>query len=107
MCCLLVNNVKEFLCYKIISGTTADWWSVGVILFELIVGIPPFNAEHPQVICSSTVIVQVVVQILSSGSLMYLYFLSIFLLVFFYFLNFFGVHISLFIFYLSLFLCYY
>ncbi|XP_077232845.1 putative serine/threonine protein kinase IREH1 isoform X3 [Tasmannia lanceolata] len=29
-------------------GTTADWWSVGVILFELIVGIPPFNAEHPQ-----------------------------------------------------------
>lgn len=32
-----------------ISGTTADWWSVGVILFELIVGIPPFNAEHPQV----------------------------------------------------------
>ncbi|KAK8600011.1 hypothetical protein V6N12_049872 [Hibiscus sabdariffa] len=30
-------------------GTTADWWSVGVILFELIVGIPPFNAEHPQV----------------------------------------------------------
>ena len=32
------------------SGFTADWWSVGVILFELIVGIPPFNAEHPQVI---------------------------------------------------------
>ncbi|KAL9255188.1 putative serine/threonine protein kinase IREH1 [Drosera capensis] len=29
-------------------GATADWWSVGVILFELIVGIPPFNAEHPQ-----------------------------------------------------------
>ncbi|KAG9140748.1 hypothetical protein Leryth_006929 [Lithospermum erythrorhizon] len=29
-------------------GTTADWWSVGVILFELLVGLPPFNAEHPQ-----------------------------------------------------------
>ncbi|XP_073526065.1 uncharacterized protein [Phyllobates terribilis] len=29
-------------------GKTADWWSVGVILFELLVGIPPFNAEHPQ-----------------------------------------------------------
>ncbi|CAD5166016.1 unnamed protein product [Musa acuminata subsp. malaccensis] len=29
-------------------GPTADWWSVGVILFELLVGIPPFNAEHPQ-----------------------------------------------------------
>ncbi|KAK1316475.1 Serine/threonine-protein kinase AtPK2/AtPK19 [Acorus calamus] len=29
-------------------GPTADWWSVGIILFELLVGIPPFNAEHPQ-----------------------------------------------------------
>ncbi|KAK2975849.1 hypothetical protein RJ640_022866, partial [Escallonia rubra] len=29
-------------------GATADWWSVGVILFELLVGIPPFNAEYPQ-----------------------------------------------------------
>ncbi|EPS71542.1 hypothetical protein M569_03217, partial [Genlisea aurea] len=28
-------------------GATADWWSVGVILFELLVGIPPFNAENP------------------------------------------------------------
>jgi len=31
------------------AGASADWWSVGVILFELIVGIPPFNSEHPQV----------------------------------------------------------
>ncbi|KAG1368160.1 hypothetical protein COCNU_14G006280 [Cocos nucifera] len=29
-------------------GPTADWWSVGIILFELLVGISPFNAEHPQ-----------------------------------------------------------
>ncbi|KAF2542697.1 hypothetical protein F2Q68_00032393 [Brassica cretica] len=33
---------------NVASGATADWWSVGIILFELIVGIPPFNAEHPQ-----------------------------------------------------------
>ncbi|KAI3731256.1 hypothetical protein L1987_62444 [Smallanthus sonchifolius] len=31
-----------------VVGATADWWSVGVILFELLVGIPPFNAESPQ-----------------------------------------------------------
>lgn len=29
-------------------GATADWWSVGIILFELLVGIPPFNAETSQ-----------------------------------------------------------
>ncbi|KAL4280346.1 hypothetical protein GQ457_03G013010 [Hibiscus cannabinus] len=31
-------------------GSTADWWSVGIILFELLVGLPPFNAETPQLI---------------------------------------------------------
>ncbi|GAB2291307.1 hypothetical protein Dimus_025565 [Dionaea muscipula] len=31
-------------------GYAADWWSVGIILFELITGVPPFNAETPEII---------------------------------------------------------
>lgn len=27
------------------SGPAVDWWALGVILFELITGIPPFNAD--------------------------------------------------------------
>lgn len=54
LCKYLVKsyNLNCFLPLSIIisAGASADWWSVGVILFELIVGIPPFNAEHPQVL---------------------------------------------------------
>ncbi|CAN1126932.1 Probable serine/threonine protein kinase IRE4 [Linum perenne] len=31
-------------------GYASDWWSVGIILFELITGIPPFTAEQPEMI---------------------------------------------------------
>ncbi|ONK65314.1 uncharacterized protein A4U43_C07F35850 [Asparagus officinalis] len=47
-------GTPDYLAPEILLGTghgaSADWWSVGVILFELLVGIPPFNAEHPQTI---------------------------------------------------------
>jgi serine/threonine kinase 38 len=28
-----------------------DWWSVGAIMFEMMVGYPPFFSEDPSVIC--------------------------------------------------------
>ena len=30
---------------------TVDWWSVGAILFEMLVGYPPFFSDEPSVTC--------------------------------------------------------
>ncbi|XP_073299814.1 probable serine/threonine protein kinase IRE [Primulina huaijiensis] len=49
---LSVAGTPDYLAPEILlgmeHGATADWWSAGVILFEILVGIPPFNADDPQ-----------------------------------------------------------
>ena len=34
---------------------TVDWWSIGVILFEMIVGYPPFFSDEPSVTCKKII----------------------------------------------------
>jgi serine/threonine protein kinase len=29
-------------------GQAVDWWALGIIMFEFLTGVPPFNAETPQ-----------------------------------------------------------
>ncbi|KAH9758652.1 putative serine/threonine protein kinase IRE4 [Citrus sinensis] len=47
-------GTPDYLAPEILLGTehgyAADWWSVGIILFEFITGIPPFTAESPEII---------------------------------------------------------
>ncbi|XP_008234378.2 PREDICTED: probable serine/threonine protein kinase IRE [Prunus mume] len=54
-----VVGTPDYLAPEILLGmghsATADWWSVGAILFELLVGLPPFNAEHPQQIFNNII----------------------------------------------------
>lgn len=45
-------GTPEYLAPEIIScrghGKTADWWSFGILVFEMLVGIPPFYNENVQ-----------------------------------------------------------
>jgi len=47
-------GTPEYLAPEIITnkghGKGADWWTFGVLLYEMIVGIDPFNANDPMII---------------------------------------------------------
>ena len=38
-----------------------DWWALGVLVFELVVGIPPFHADSPQEIFGFVLVYECVV----------------------------------------------
>jgi serine/threonine protein kinase len=46
-------GTPDYLAPEILLGTehgyAADWWSAGIVLFELLTGIPPFTASRPEV----------------------------------------------------------
>eukprot|EP01105_Mastigella_eilhardi_P003832 TRINITY_DN1499_c0_g1_i14.p1 TRINITY_DN1499_c0_g1~~TRINITY_DN1499_c0_g1_i14.p1 ORF type:complete len:1190 (-),score=288.56 TRINITY_DN1499_c0_g1_i14:2160-5687(-) len=49
-----VLGSPDYLAPEILLGTghgaAADWWAVGVMLYEFLCGVPPFNAASPELI---------------------------------------------------------
>jgi len=55
-----VIGTPDYMAPEVINGTCyddpcIDWWSVGVLLFEFIVGIPPFNDPNIDVVFENIV----------------------------------------------------
>lgn len=42
------NYIAPEVLMRVGYTQTCDWWSVGVILYEMVVGSPPFHADTPQ-----------------------------------------------------------
>ncbi len=46
-------GTPDYLAPELLLGTghgpEVDWWSLGAIVYELVTGVPPFNADMPEV----------------------------------------------------------
>lgn len=45
-------GTPDYLAPELLLGTghgpEVDWWSLGAIVYELVTGVPPFNADTPE-----------------------------------------------------------
>ena len=46
-----LNHDKPEVLMKKGYGMECDWWSLGAIMFEMIVGFPPFYSDDPMTTC--------------------------------------------------------
>jgi len=37
----------ELICFLQGYGTAVDWWALGVLIYEMAAGFPPFFADQP------------------------------------------------------------
>lgn len=49
---LKINDVRNELFFKILQemeyGPSVDWWALGVLMYEMMAGQPPFEADNEE-----------------------------------------------------------
>jgi len=74
-----IMGTPDYIAPEILDGkganqTSVDWWALGIIVFEFIVGMPPFNAETMEEIFTNIVNLNIPWQELTIGILIILIF---------------------------------
>ena len=67
-----IMGTPDYIAPEILDGkganqTSVDWWALGIIVFEFIVGMPPFNAETMEEIFANIVSLKIPWQELTIG----------------------------------------
>jgi serine/threonine protein kinase len=57
--CYSIVGTTEYLAPELILGhgsnVAADWWALGVLIFEMLVGVPPFRGNNKLTTCNNIV----------------------------------------------------
>jgi serine/threonine protein kinase len=47
---IILNKGKIFYLINQGHGKAVDWWTLGILLYEMLVGVDPFNDDDPMVV---------------------------------------------------------
>lgn len=52
---MCVFYARLVLFSNVLSGPSVDWWALGISIFELLVGIPPFDGKANEAIYDNVI----------------------------------------------------